>query len=56
VFGPLKDALRGPRFGNDEEVKEAVTAKPKIFFSDGVKKLVQRWEKCIEKKGDYVEK
>jgi hypothetical protein len=60
VSGPLKDALRGRSFGNDDEVKEAVhswpTAQPKTFFSDGITKLVQRCEKCIEKKGDYVEK
>ena len=28
----------------------------KLFFSEGIKKLVQRWKKCIEKQGDYVEK
>ena len=28
----------------------------KHFFSDGIKKLVLRWKKCIEKQGDYVEK
>ena len=27
-----------------------------IFFSEGKKKFVQRWKKCIEKHGDYVEK
>ena len=27
-----------------------------IFFSESIKKLVQRWKKCIEKQGDYVEK
>ena len=27
-----------------------------FFFSEGIKKLVQRWKKCIEKQGDYVEK
>ena len=27
-----------------------------IFFSEGIKKLVQRWKKCTEKQGDYVEK
>ena len=27
-----------------------------IFFSEGIKKFVQRWKKCIEKRGDYVEK
>jgi len=26
------------------------------FFPKGIKKLVQRWKKCIEKQGVYVEK
>ena len=26
------------------------------FFSEGIRKLVQRWTKCVEKQGDYVEK
>jgi transposase len=60
VFGPLKDVLRGRKFGNDDEVKEAVhswlTPQPKKIFSDGTKKLVQWCEKCMEKKGGYVEK
>ena len=34
-----------------------LAAQPKpFFFSDGIKKLVQRWKKCVEKQGDYVEK
>ena len=41
-------------------MKEAVgawlAAQPKTFFSEGIKKFVQRWKKCIEKQGDYVEK
>ena len=40
--------------------KEAVHAwlavQPKTFFSESIKKLVQRWKKCIEKRGDYAEK
>ena len=28
----------------------------KHFFPEGIKKLVQRWKKCIEEQGDYVEK
>ena len=27
-----------------------------FFFKDGFQKLVQRWRKCIEVRGDYVEK
>ena len=29
---------------------------PKLYFLDGLKKLEKRLEKCIELKGDYVEK
>ena len=39
-----------------EAVHAWLAAQPKTFFSECIKKLVQRWKKCIEKKGDYVEK
>jgi histone-lysine N-methyltransferase SETMAR len=60
LFGPLKEALRGKRFSGDDDVKAAVhqwlRIQPKTFFSDGIKKLVGRWEKCIPKQGDSIEK
>jgi len=60
LFGLLKDALRGRRFTSDEGVKEAVhewlAAQPKAFFSEGIQKLLERWNKCIAKHGDYNEK
>jgi len=60
LFGPLKEALRGRRFSCDDDVKAPVhqwlRAQPKTSFADGIKKLVRRWEKCIEKQGDYIEK
>jgi histone-lysine N-methyltransferase SETMAR len=54
LFGPLEEALRGRRFTSDQELKEAVhawlAAQPKtFFFSESIKKFVQRWKKCIEK-------
>jgi len=56
----LKNAPRGCRFAADDEVKEAVhdwlRSQPQTFFSNGIKKLTDRWAKCIEKKGDYIEK
>ena len=59
-FGPLKEALRGRRFTSDQEVKEVVhawlAAQPKTFFSEGIRKLVQRCTKCVEKQADCVEK
>ena len=40
-----------------EAVRAWLAARPKtFFFSEGTKKFVQRWKKCIEKQGDYVEK
>jgi hypothetical protein len=44
----------------NDEVKQAVTSLIKQrtpeFFIDGMHKLVLRWEKCIDRQGDYVEK
>lgn len=60
LFGPIKNALRGRRFSSDEDVQEAVQKwlgdQPKTFFLEGIQKLVNRWNKCIEMDGDYVEK
>jgi len=60
LFRPLKNALWGRRFPCDDDVKAAVHqwlhAQPKTFFADGIKKLIGRWEKCIAKQGDYIEK
>ena len=60
IFGPLKEALRSRRFTSDEEVKEAVHTRlreqPKSFFSAGIQKLVEQYNKCIVLQGDYVEK
>lgn len=60
LFGPLKDALRGHRFLTDQSVKDAVhswlVSQSKTFYSEGIRKLVKRWDICIEKRGDYIEK
>ena len=60
LFRLLKEALRGRQFTSDLEVKEAVhawlAAQPKTFFSEDIRKLVQRWTKCIEKQENYVKK
>jgi hypothetical protein len=60
IFGRLKEALHGHGFASDEEVKEAVHTclreQPKSFFSAGIQKLVERYNKCIVLQGDYVEK
>jgi len=52
--------LRGRRLASDEEVKEAVhnwlREQSKSFFSAGIQKLVERYNKRIMLQGDYVEK
>ena len=60
LFGPRKNALKGRRFATEDEGKEAVhdwlSRQPQTLFSNDIKKLTDRWAKCIEKKGDYIEK
>jgi hypothetical protein len=57
MVGPLKGVLHGRRFTSDEEVKMTVyswlAVQPKIFFNEGIRKLLSRWSKCIEKLSDY---
>ena len=57
-FPHLKRDLKGTHFTSDEQ-KQAVTSwitqRTPEFFIDGMHKLVLRWEKCTERKGDYVE-
>ena len=52
--------LKGTHFTSDDKVKQAVTSwikqRTPEFFIDGRRKLVLRWEKCIEQQGNYVEK
>ena len=59
LFGPLKNALRGRRFSTDKDVREGVhnclRYQPKTFL-EGILKFLDRWNKCIEKEWDYVEK
>jgi histone-lysine N-methyltransferase SETMAR len=60
LFGTLKKHLKGIHFTSDEEVQAAVSKwfreQPEQFYSDGFAKLVERWGRCVERLGDYVEK
>jgi hypothetical protein len=51
--------LRGRIFSSDKEVIGTVQnwlkTQPKNFFLT-IKKLVKRWNRCVEVEGDYVEK
>ena len=60
LLGPMKEHLRSQKFADDDEVMEAMKswlkATPKSFFLEGIRKLVDRWTKCVAKQGDCVEK
>ncbi|KAG5333929.1 SETMR methyltransferase, partial [Acromyrmex charruanus] len=60
LFPNLKKWFGGKRFTTREQlIAETETyfeELDKSYYSDGLKKLENRWIKCIELKGDYVEK
>jgi hypothetical protein len=60
LFGRMEEHLRGHKFADDNEVMEAVQswlkATPISFFLEGIRKLVDRWTKCVAKQENYVEK
>ncbi|KAL4119599.1 hypothetical protein QTP88_012398 [Uroleucon formosanum] len=60
LFLHFKKWLDGQRFENDMELKNAVenwfNSQAASFYAEGLRKLVKRYEKCLEVNGDYVEK
>ena len=60
LFPNLKKWLGGKRFySNDEIISQTNTYSEdleKSYLLEGVQKLEQRWTKCKELKGDYIEK
>jgi len=60
VFGQLKEAMGGKSFRSDKEVQQAehewLHSQPKDFFSRGIHALAKRWNTCMERNGDYIEK
>ena len=57
---PMKESLGWERFENNDEVEEYVrnllTMCPQTFLELGMFKLPNRWQKCVECTGCYVEK
>jgi hypothetical protein len=56
VFGPLKKALKGLRFGPGKDIKAAVVQwfqqQPREFFIEGIHWLVRQYEACLSVHGD----
>nr|CAP20021.1 transposase [Eriphia verrucosa] len=60
LFRHLKAALRGRRFEDDEDVQHAVQEwieqQSGDFWLSGIRSLRDKWHKCIEVEGGYIEK
>jgi hypothetical protein len=60
LFGKLTEHIAGKQSDDGDEAKDEVLRwlheQATEFCDTGVKKLVPRLQKCIEKRGDYVEK
>jgi hypothetical protein len=58
MFGPLKKTLKVRRFNSVEAVREAVEQwfiqQPVSLFAEGITKLLQRWDKCLNSGGQYL--
>jgi hypothetical protein len=54
--GQQSEASNSHQSPRQEAVHKWLRDQPKTFFVEGICKLVDRWTKCIEKEGDYVEK
>ena len=52
--------LDGQKFSSDTEVQSTdhqwLRQQPAVFFASGIHKLVDRWDKCLNEFGQYVEK
>jgi len=60
LFMHLKQWFASQSFEDDDRLKTGVTTWFKSlvadFFDTGIRKLVPRYQKCVEVRGDYVEK
>lgn len=59
LFGPMKDFMRGKNYGSLNEIKadlnEWQKCLPENWFSRGIRKLPERWDRCIESAGEYFD-
>jgi len=60
LFRFVRDQLHGQRYETTEAIQKAVRQclrmTGKEFYRRGIFKLPERWEKCVQRSGDYVEK
>ena len=56
----MQKMLAGQKFASDTKVQlvihQCVGQQPASFFASGIQKIVDRWDKCLNKLGRYLEK
>ena len=59
LFGRLKSDLQGMRFVDNDSViqtvREWIHRQPQASFEKGIRMLPERWKKCVDSGGEYVE-
>jgi len=59
LFGFVKDQLHGQRYETTEAIQKAMRQCLRMagteFYRRGIFRLPERWEKCVQRSGDYVE-
>ena len=59
LFPVLKEAVRGRRYNDLEELSAAVNARIRVIENNrlclGIEKLPDRWQAIIDKEGNYIE-
>ena len=60
LFPNLKGRLCGRRFESKEEVEWEIEGYfggfDKLYYFESIEKLKDRWTRCFELKGEYIEK
>ena len=55
----MKRPLKGRRYDNLQQLASAVSKwvrdTPAEFFAEGLGKLPDRWRRCVDTRGDWVE-
>ena len=58
LFGEMKRPLRGKRFPDfkelDCQINSGEKGTPKEFYAAGLEKLLERWKRCVDLKGEYL--
>ena len=60
LFPVMKKPLRGRKFSDLDDLKKEIKRwcrnQPTEFYADGLRKLQERYDKCVRLQGNYVEK